>query len=240
MVDISGEENTAKIISSGAGELDRKLGGGIPPGSFILVEGQSGAGKSVLCQQIIWGSLREGHTVALFTTENTIRSLLSQMESLNLDVLPYLLMCWLSVFPVRMTTKDQTFAEGMLRTLSNAIQQQEKYELVIVDSLTPFIAHASMEQTIAFLEDCKSMCDKGVTIILVVHSYSLTESELIRMRSMCDGSILLRVEEMGQKLLKVMEVAKIRGATKNTGNIVSFDVEPGLGMRIIPVSKAQV
>ncbi|MFP3975421.1 MAG: ATPase domain-containing protein, partial [Dehalococcoidia bacterium] len=92
MVDLYDGEDAKKIISTGVGEIDRKLGGGIPPGSFILVEGQSGAGKSVLCQQIMWGSVNEGHTVALFTTENTVRSLLSQMESLNLDVLPYLLM----------------------------------------------------------------------------------------------------------------------------------------------------
>jgi flagellar protein FlaH len=37
----------------------------------------------------------------------------------------------------------------------------------------------------------------------------------------------------------VLEVAKVRGAEKTTGNIISFDVEPGLGMRIIPVSSAK-
>jgi flagellar protein FlaH len=45
---------------------------------------------------------------------------------------------------------------------------------------------------------------------------------------------------MGDRLMKVLEVAKVRGADKNTGNIVSFDVEPGWGMRIIPISKAKV
>jgi len=37
----------------------------------------------------------------------------------------------------------------------------------------------------------------------------------------------------------VLQVAKIRGAEKTTGNIVSFDVEPGLGMRIVPITKAK-
>jgi len=31
----------------------------------------------------------------------------------------------------------------------------------------------------------------------------------------------------------------VRGAQKMTGNIIAFDVDPGLGMKIIPVSKAQ-
>ncbi|MND05126.1 flagellar accessory protein FlaH [compost metagenome] len=49
----------------------------------------------------------------------------------------------------------------------------------------------------------------------------------------------LRVEEVGSQLVKVLEVAKVRGATKSTGNIISFDVEPNIGMRIIPITKAK-
>ncbi len=43
------------VISTGHAEIDKKLGGGIPIGYLILVEGLSDAGKSVLCQQMIWG-----------------------------------------------------------------------------------------------------------------------------------------------------------------------------------------
>jgi len=43
-----------KVLSTGHPEIDKKLGGGIPMGSLILVEGESDAGKSVLCQQIMW------------------------------------------------------------------------------------------------------------------------------------------------------------------------------------------
>jgi flagellar protein FlaH len=56
---------------------------------------------------------------------------------------------------------------------------------------------------------------------------------------MCDAHLRLRVEEVGTQLVKVLEVAKVRGAAKSTGNIISFDVEPNLGMRIIPVTKAK-
>ena len=65
-----------QIISTGHPEIDKKLGGGLPVGSLTLIEGQSDAGKSVLCQQMIWGSLNQGCRAILFTTENTTRSLL--------------------------------------------------------------------------------------------------------------------------------------------------------------------
>jgi flagellar protein FlaH len=44
---------------------------------------------------------------------------------------------------------------------------------------------------------------------------------------------------MGELLVKVLEVAKVRGAQKTTGNIITFDVDPGLGMKIIPIAKAK-
>ena len=39
--------------------------------------------------------------------------------------------------------------------------------------------------------------------------------------------------------MKVIEVSKVRGATKTTGNVVSFDVEPNFGIKIIPITKAK-
>ena len=65
---------------------------------MTLIEGQSDAGKSVLCQQMIWGSLTGGFKVLLFTTENTVKSLVSQMESLGLGILDYLLLGRLKIF----------------------------------------------------------------------------------------------------------------------------------------------
>ena len=67
------KEAKKDVISTGHGEIDKKLGGGIPVGSLTLVEGQSDAGKSVLCQQMIWGSLKDDFKVILFTTENTVK-----------------------------------------------------------------------------------------------------------------------------------------------------------------------
>jgi archaellum biogenesis ATPase FlaH len=34
-------------------------------------------------------------------------------------------------------------------------------------------------------------------------------------------------------------VAKVRGAVSTTGNVVTFDVEPEVGMKIMPLSKAK-
>ncbi len=66
-----------------------------------------------------------------------------------------------------------------------------------------------------------------------------SEQMFIRLRSICDAHMRLKVEEVGDQLVKALEVAKIRGAEKSTGNVISFEVEPNLGMRIVPITKAK-
>ena len=93
-------EKTLTFISSHNSELDSKMGGGLPMGSLALIEGGSGSGKSVLSQQIIWGALQDCFTVAVFTSENTISSLISQMDKLNLGVLDFLLLSKCKIYPM--------------------------------------------------------------------------------------------------------------------------------------------
>ena len=229
-----GTENKKTILSTGNLEIDKKLGGGIPLGSLILIEGQSDSGKSVFTQQITWGTLKDGYTVSVLTTENTVKSLIRQMDSLNLDILDSLLLRRLSIFPVKaMKARDG------LKALEEAILSQAHRDMVIVDSLTSFIADVSTDRVIAFFEECKEYCNEGLTLAVVAHSHAFDTSMLIRISSLCDAHLRFYIETVGQKLMKILEVAKIRGANMSTGNIVTFDVEPGWGMKIMPFSKAQ-
>ncbi len=224
-------------VSTGQPDLDKKMGGGIPIGSLTLLEGQSDSGKSVVSQQLIWGSLQSGLTVTLFTTENTTKSFLRQMSSLNLEVMEFLLLGRLKIYPIsagkRKLTAKQVF-DTMLHNISNG----PRVDLIVVDSLTTFVTRGSWEDTAAYFEECQVLVGEARTIINVASTYAFDDTTLARLRSMCDAHLTLRTEEVGDQLVKILEVAKIRGATKSTGNIVTFDIEPDLGMKIIPISKA--
>ena len=226
-----------EIISTGNPEIDKKLGGGIPVGSLTLIEGASDSGKSVLAQQMIWGSLSSSHKVVVFTTENTVKSLVSQMHSLGLDILDYLLLGWLKIYYLQPTKTDLSIC---FEILLESMSKLRDYHLVVIDSLTPVIAYTSLEEVLSYFERCKGLCDDGRTIVNIAHSFAFNEEILSRIRSMCDAHLRLGIEELGDKLLKYIEVAKVKGADKNTGNILSFDVEPGIGMKILPLSRAKL
>lgn len=230
------ERSKDEIICTGHSEIDKRLGGGIPVGSLTLIEGQSDAGKSVLAQQMMWGALNDGHRVLLFTTENTVKSMHSQMESLGLGIIDPLLLGWMKIFTVE---PSQMKLSNTFDHVIEGILAFPTYHLIVIDSLTPVIAHSTTEAVIEYFERCKKLCDNGKTIINIAHTYAFDEQVLIRIRSACDAHFRLRIEEVGDKLVKVLEVAKVRGADKNTGNIMSFDVDPGIGMRIMPVGRAR-
>ena len=229
------DEITGRVISTGSAELDDKMGGGVPLGSLTLIEGASGAGKSVLTQQMMHGSLQEGYKLALFTSENTVRSLITQMRSLSLDIVNFLLLGRLRVYPIETGHLDDEAPLALLKALRN----ESDRDMIFVDSLTSAVGSSSLRDIISYFEGCKRLCADGRTLLVVLHSHGLSQDLTIRIRSICDAHLRLRTEEIGQKLVKTLEVTKIRGADKTTGNIVSFEVEPGWGMRIIPITKVR-
>jgi len=231
-------ETKKKIISTGHPEIDKKLGGGLPIGSLTLIEGQSDAGKSVVCQQMIWGSLKSNYKVIVFTSENSARSLVKQMDSLGLGILDYMLLGKMKVYNMR-PSEIKLNASKTLETILETIGKNNSYQLIILDSLTPIVSATNDGELLSYFERCKSFCDQNRTIINVLHTYAVNNDILIRLRSACDAHLKLTIEKIGDKLVKTLEVAKIRGAAQTTGNIVTFEVEPEVGMKIMPLSRAK-
>ena len=240
MVSATGTAGATQIVSTGSGEIDKKMGGGIPIGSLVLLEGQSDAGKSVLSQHFTYGALNARMSVAYYTTENTVKSLMSQMSSLNLDVTDYFLCDRIRVYPLDVKSVQESDPQRSFQALLDHFESlPQRISLAVVDSLTGLVAHSDDRAIIDFFAGCKQLCDMGRTLIAVVHSYAFDDRMLIRIRSLCDAHLTLKMEQVGERLVKILEVAKVRNADQSTGNVISFDVEPGLGMKIIPISKAK-
>lgn len=239
---MANDKDKKGLIVTGVSEVDEKLGGGIPVGSLVLIEGHSDAGKSVLCQHLAHGSLvTTGVPVVYYSTENTIRSLIAQMDSLSMCVLDHFLADRFRIFPLSFHSKMLKDGRKPFNLIANHFEQLPKqFKLVIIDSITLLVSHSNPVSIIDFFSDCKTLCDEGRTIVLVAHSYAFEEDMLARTRSLCDARFRLKLEQMGDRLVKILEVLKVHGAERPTGDVVSFDIEPKLGIRIIPLAKARV
>lgn len=110
----SGEESR---ISSGCGELDRVLGGGIVPGSLVLVGGDPGIGKSTLLLQVCKNMTQQGRRVLYISGEESLQQIKMRAERIGKIGEELLLLC-----------------ETNLETIKSAIQRV-KPEAVVIDSI---------------------------------------------------------------------------------------------------------
>jgi flagellar protein FlaH len=150
----------------------------------------------------------------------------------------YFLLGKLNIYPVQPAlTAEQSLT--VFAKLLDHLSRQSNFDIAAMDSLTSFVSNVPEHDTLAFFTACQRICDANKTLLVTLHAYAFDEAMFIRIRSICDAHLKLRIEEVGDQLVKVLEVAKVRGAEKTTGNIVSFEVEPGLGMRIVPITKAK-
>jgi DNA repair protein RadA/Sms len=77
-------EGARQRLSSGFGELDRVLGGGLVPGSLVLVGGDPGIGKSTLLLQCAEAMARQ-HTVLYVSAEESAQQVKLRWRRLGVD-----------------------------------------------------------------------------------------------------------------------------------------------------------
>ena len=251
--DYNGAGSELGVIGTNAYGLDEKLGGGIPLRSLAFVEGASSAGKSVLCQHFTYNALQDGRAAAYFTSENTPKSLVTQMGSVGLDVATFFQQRKLRIYSLEEFNRDPaplrcdhpgvsmefaTSGDEQFSKLARVIHAlPNEYQLVVVDSLTDLAMRSQEEAITGFFASCKRLCDAGRIVILVIHSNVLDEKILVRLRSLCNVYLSLRVERIGAKLSKLLEVHKVYGAGLATGRVVSFEVMPGQGIQVTAVKQ---
>jgi DNA repair protein RadA/Sms len=85
---LKGSTDEAPRFSTGIGELDRVTGGGIVPGSALLIGGEPGIGKSTLLLQLTANLARAGRRALYFSGEEAIAQVRLRAERLGLADAP--------------------------------------------------------------------------------------------------------------------------------------------------------
>ena len=83
----------APRFSTGIGELDRVAGGGIVPGSALLIGGEPGIGKSTMLLQLAATLARAGRRSVYFSGEEAAAQVRLRAERLGLSDAPVALAC---------------------------------------------------------------------------------------------------------------------------------------------------
>jgi len=145
-------------FSTGSGELDRVLGGGLIPGSIILIAGDPGVGKSSLTLAVCAYVARSEKKVLYITGEESSRQIRLRAERLN-ALADELYIC----------------AENNLERIIQHVEKVEP-ELLIVDSIQT-IYKADIESapgSVSQVRECSASLmrlakTRGVTTFIIGH-----------------------------------------------------------------------
>lgn len=222
-------------------ELDRKIGELRIP-FLCLIEGPNDSGKSVLTQQYVYGALKCGFKTLYITTESGIKGLLESMEEISLSVKEYYLKGSLQIYELHVKDLewDESLSSRFLELILNTIKLRDYFNLYVIDSLTYLVTHAKEEDILNFFTEARNIVEeKNKSMIITVHPYAFTEDMLVRMRSISDVHFILYIKEIGDRIVKLLQVPKLKGAVKQTSVMLSFDVDPNFGIRVLPFSRAR-
>ena len=152
------EPDQEERIKTKIEELDRVLGGGIVPGSLLLVGGDPGIGKSTLLLQVCQRLCEDKHQVLYISGEESLKQIKLRANRMGEFTEDLLLLC-----------------ETNLEIVKNVIQKR-KPEVVIIDSIqtmyseevasAPGSVSQVRESTNVFMQLAKGL---GISIFIVGH-----------------------------------------------------------------------
>jgi DNA repair protein RadA/Sms len=122
---LKGAIDEAPRFQTGIAELDRVTGGGVVPGSAILIGGEPGIGKSTLLLQLTANLARSGRRAVYFSGEEAIAQVRLRAERLGLADAPVAL-------------ASETNLSNILATLGEG----RPADLVVIDSIQTLWAEA--------------------------------------------------------------------------------------------------
>jgi flagellar protein FlaH len=215
--------------------VDNAVGGGLPEGSLVLLEGETGTGKSALASRFVYGLTEEGTSVGMVSTESSAREYVAQMHSLSYDVVDALLDGRLTYFHAP--------TEGERPLLARLLSPgpQWRADVAVVDGFGALCRNdrrfgptlgsgdedRAMERVVARL-DPPLAADK--IAVLTVDPAALTERALRPLRGAADVYLELQTRVVGQEIRKQGLVRRFAGMKRPVDDTISFSVQQGRGI----------
>lgn len=215
-------------------ELEKKMGGGIPTGSVMLIEGEDGFGKSIFSQRITHGALQNNHSVTYISTELTVSSFMNQMESLRYEVKePFVdqRLKFISTFP---TMGEIDINKKNL--IKKVFEEPKLFEsdIIIFDTINDLLMDKDIDlkESYKLLSLLNKIASQGKTIVITADPKTMGEKLLRLLKN--SANIYFSLEEKVQygNRVTIMKAIRFNGAKADVDREIPFKVRAGVGIVI--------
>ncbi|WP_157493229.1 DNA repair protein RadA [Desulfonatronovibrio magnus] len=203
--------DSADFLNTAMPEFDDLLGGGVVPGSVILVGGEPGIGKSTLLLQLCAAMAQKGHGALYVSGEESLPQIRSRAERLEL-----------------LDSGIKVIATNALEDIQICFEQARRVGLIIVDSVQT-VASAQLDSIPGTPSQIRSVTSKliqrakdtGTCVILVGH---VTKEGQIAGPKLLEHMVdtVLYLEGDKEHLFRILRVVKNRFGPAN--ELVMFEM----------------
>ncbi|MET0209266.1 MAG: ATPase domain-containing protein [Burkholderiaceae bacterium] len=220
-----GREHSTTPLSTGNGDLDRILGGGLTPGSSLLFSGPAGVGKTTTAISCACASIERGSKAAYFLFDEGIKTLLARSRALGLDVQAHAASGDLML---RNIDPAEISAGQFAHHVREAVEKQGA-KMVVIDTLNAYlIAMPGSNFLLLQMHELLTYLNlQGVTTILILSQHGLA-GEIpndVDLSYLSDSLMQFRYFEAHGQILKAMSVVKSR-TSAHASSIHQFRLGP--------------
>ncbi len=243
----------SNLIPLGLDDRDRlndELGGGIPRGSIVLVEGQYGAGKSALTQRLAYGMCEQEYQVTILSMELTVRGFIDQMHSLDYNMEEHMLNEQVLFLHADIDTTDTLKGSGksdsermqLLKRLMEADVMWNS-DVIMIDTFDAILRNdpnfeelvregEERQAALEIIDFFREVIAKGKIVILTVDPTTVDDDVMGPFRSIADVYLELQMVEVGNEVRRNIAVKRFTGMGEQVGDTIGFSVRSGVGIVI--------
>ena len=210
---IAAEHHTAfdsKIKSTGSAELDLMLGGGLVPGTNILLLGPSGIGKTTTAIRCMLTALERGENATYYLFDEGLATLLTRAAMLGMDLSPHIEAGRLIIMQI----DPAELSPGEFVSLVRQAVEDRTSTFVAIDSLNAYL-HAMPGEEFLILqmhELLSYLNQQGVTTLLVLGQHGVVGDVRtnVDLSYLSDCILLFRFFEARGEVRGALSVVKSR------------------------------
>jgi circadian clock protein KaiC len=214
-------ESRTRIVqsfaSSGIGELDDLIGGGVDRGTSTLIMGPAGAGKSALATQYAVAAAARGEKAAFFSFDESLTTLFNRSDAIGFglsDLVAEGQIVVQQIDPAELQPGE--FAQRVRDAV-----ERDHASVIIIDSLNGYLNSMPEEKYLLLhLHELLAFLGQhGVATILVYAQHGLlghNMSTTVDISYLADAVILIRYYEAHGEVSKAISVIKKRSGPHET------------------------
>ncbi|HUQ25590.1 MAG TPA: ATPase domain-containing protein [Burkholderiales bacterium] len=220
-------ESTRERLASGLPGLDKLVGGGLERGTSTLIQGAAGTGKSTLSALFCTRAAERGEHAALFIFDESINTLLSRLDGLNIPLRKHVES---GVVTVQQIDPAELSPGQFVHAIRSSVEKG-KARIVVIDSLNGYLNSMPDEKflIIQLHELLTYLGQSGVASILVSAQHGLLGASMaapVDASYLADTVVLLRYFEAEGEVRQALSVVKMRGG-EHERTIRDFSMKGG-------------